>query len=81
MIDWKKESATKDYCGWCDDTPTGGSCQGDCFVRKDYTNEQILQNKLDHLKIKLKEIPLLKKQLRQREKDLREELEILYKNK
>ena len=75
-IDWKKEKTLKNYCGYCLNDHTS-SCDGSCFNRKDYTYEQICKNRKDHLEEKLKEIPELKKQLEQRESDLRNELELM----
>lgn len=74
-IDWEKERTLKNYCGYCLNDSTS-SCDGSCFNRKDYTYEQICKNRKAHLEEKLKEIPELKKQLEQREADLRTELEL-----
>ena len=49
MIDWNKETGTKNYCGYCTSTPTGSICDGSCFKKDD--------NKIDHCKTMLKKIP------------------------
>jgi len=66
MIDWKKEVATKNYCGWCDGTPTGGSCGGDCF--KD------VKNRVDHTLEMLTRIPEEIEALKKREQDFKDAL-------
>lgn len=80
MIDWKKEKTPdKNFCGWCTNTPTSGSCNGSCFTRTDFMAHQNHSNKLAHVKSELEKLPELKKQLKQREIDLKEELSILKK--
>lgn len=76
MIDWTKERAKKNYCGWCDGTPTGHSCDGGCFTRTDFSEEQKRENKVDHILETLKEIPEEIKRLEQREIDLKNELKV-----
>lgn len=76
MIDWTKEVGVKNYCGYCDGTPSGYSiCRGSCFTRKDYSPEEIRKNRVDHILESLKIIPIKIKELEQREKDLIDELE------
>ena len=49
MIDWQKERATKNYCGYCTGTPTGSECLGGCFTKE--------ENRVDHILTMLKKIP------------------------
>lgn len=74
MIDWTKEKATKDYCGYCNNEVGHTSCDGSCFTRKDYSPEEIRKNRVDHILESLKIIPIKIKELEQREKDLKDEL-------
>ena len=67
-MDWKKETTDKNYCGYCTNQPGFTFCDGSCFTR-------VESFKLEHIKAELKKMPELRKALRQREKDLREELE------
>lgn len=76
-MDWKKETTDKNYCGYCTNQPGFTFCDGSCFTRTDYPEGAVESYKLDHVKTELKKIPELRKALRQREKDLREELEKL----
>lgn len=60
MIDWLKERTSKNYCGWCDDTPTSGSCNGACFKEH--------KNRVDHSIEMIKLIPNEIKKLKEKEK-------------
>lgn len=55
MIDWTKEMAVKNYCGYCNGTPTGSSCDGSCFdpLRSKFARE----NRVDHILTMLDLIP------------------------
>ena len=77
MIDWKKERTDKNYCGYCIGSPPSANCDGSCFTYEEYGIEVLLKNKIEHIKSQLKEIPVLKKELRQREKDFKDELKQL----
>lgn len=59
MIDWSKERANLDYCGWCTGGPIA-SCDGGCLK-----NEET--HRRDHLKRE-------RKKAYQRLKDIKEEL-------
>ena len=62
LLDWSKEKTVDaNYCGWCTNTHTGGSCTGDCFVRKDYEPKLRRQYKLAHVEDELKRMKQLKK--------------------
>ena len=76
-IDWKKERTDKNYCGYCIGSPPSANCDGSCFTRQDYTFKQICDNRKDHINSMLEEIPNLKRELQQREDDLRREMEQL----
>ena len=67
MIDWTKETSTKNYCGYCTDTPTGSSCDGHCF-------KENKENRVDHIIEMLKRIPEQIEQLKNKEKDYKEGL-------
>jgi hypothetical protein len=77
MINWKKETTKKNYCGYCIGSPPSANCDGSCFTRKDYTYEQICNNRKDHLETKIKEIPELRQKLEDRENELKAELSTL----
>lgn len=66
MIDWSKEVATKNYCGYCTNTPTGSICNGECF--KDEAN------RVDHILTMLTTIPEQIKELKLKEKNYRDSL-------
>lgn len=67
MIDWTKEKATKNYCGYCTGTPTGSICNGSCFK-----DSKI--NRVDHILEMLKLIPEQIEQLKKKEQDYKNEL-------
>lgn len=49
-FDWSKESTdNRNFCGYCDNTPTSGSCNGNCFTRTDFKPKDRKQYKLTHL--------------------------------
>ena len=74
MIDWTKEIATKNYCGYCIGSPPSANCDGSCFTRKDYSTEEIRKNKVDHILEMLKIIPEQIEALKKREQKFRDEL-------
>lgn len=65
-INWKEERATKNYCGYCTDGPTGSSCSGTCFDEKYTTSAN--EYKVDHVLEMLKIIPKQIEQLQDRER-------------
>lgn len=67
MIDWTKEKAVKDYCGYCNGTPTGSTCDSSCF--KDNK-----KNRVDHTLEMLKRIPEQIEQLKKKEQEYKESL-------
>lgn len=76
MINWKEERATKNYCRYCTDGPTGSSCSGSCFDEKH--TEKASANRVDHIltmskkmsKKIPKDIKKLKKRLKEYQKSL-----------
>lgn len=72
MIDWTKEFSEKNYCGWCIGSPPSANCDGRCFTEG--KPEEILNNKVDHLKV---EIEKSKKRLHNLETEL---LQITYRS-
>lgn len=66
MIDWKKEVATKNYCGYCKGGPTDSPCEGGCF-----TDEK---NRIDHILTMLQQIPEQISELQLRMEKYRNEL-------
>ena len=71
MIDWNKEVALKNYCGWCDGTRTGSSCEGMCFKE---STKNFRENKVDHILHMLKIIPEQIEQLKIKEKEYKDSL-------
>lgn len=69
MIDWKKEVATKNYCGYCTNTPTATPCDGTCFI-----NSQ--ENRIDHVLEMLKKIPEDIEILKKKEQDYKDSISI-----
>ena len=67
MIDWTKEVATKNYCGYCTGTPTGSSCNGSCFKDKK-------ENRVDHTLEMLKRIPQQIEELKKKEQEYKDSL-------
>jgi hypothetical protein len=67
MIDWTKEKATKNYCGYCNGTPTGSSCDGDCFKSSP-------ENRVNHILVMLTTIPIEIEKLQKRQKDYKDSL-------
>lgn len=66
MIDWTKETTTKNYCGYCTGTPTGSSCDGSCF------NDE--SNRVDHILTMLDKIPQEIERLKKLEQDYKDSL-------
>jgi hypothetical protein len=67
MIDWTKEITTKNYCGYCNGTPTGSSCDGDCF-------KENKGNRVAHILDMLSKIPEQIEQLKKKEQDYKDAL-------
>jgi hypothetical protein len=66
-IDWSKErTVAGNYCGYCTNTPSGGSCDGSCFTRKDFSDDDKLKFKITHLKEQLTSIRQQRKELNDR---------------
>lgn len=77
-IDWSKEkTVSSNFCGYCDNTPTGGSCDGSCFTRTDYSDKVITENKRKHLKNELELLYEERIRLAERKKLLDEELRLI----
>ncbi len=74
-LDWNKERATSNLCGYCTGSPPGNSCSGSCFTRTDWMAEQVPRHKLEHLKAELRAMPGTRLALDLREAQLRTELE------
>jgi hypothetical protein len=72
MINWTKETARKNYCGWCDGHPPPSPCNGTCFNK--VVNSKAMENRLDHLRNELAAIPTKRGELDVRESELIEEL-------
>lgn len=70
MIDWSKETATKNYCGYCTGTPTGSSCDGSCFNGE----LQVKENRVDHILTMLEKIPQEIERLKKLEQDYKNSL-------
>ncbi len=69
MINWEKEITKKNYCGYCIGSPPSANCNASCFVRKDYTQDEINTNKISHCENMLEEIPKQIEALKKREQD------------
>lgn len=67
MIDWTKEIATKNYCGYCTGNPGYTSCNSSCFKDKQ-------ENRVDHILEMLKRIPEQIEQLKKKEQDYKDAL-------
>ena len=67
MIDWAKERATKNYCGWCGLKHTDATCDGSCF-------KDSKENRVDHVLEMLKSIPEQIEQLKIKEQDYKDAL-------
>ena len=67
MIEWEKEKSTKNYCGYCNGTPTGSICDGSCFKDNKV-------NRVDHIIEMLKAIPEQIEELKKKEKDYKDAL-------
>ena len=63
MIDWSKEIATKNYCGYCTGRTT---CDGSCF--------NVKENRVDHILTMLDKIPQEIERLKKLEQDYRNSL-------
>jgi len=61
MIDWSKERTTKNYCGYCTDSPTGSICDGSCFIKN--------ENKVKHVLDMLNTIPIQIEELKKKQQD------------
>lgn len=72
MIDWSKETATKNYCGYCTGTPTGSSCDGSCFSSGELY--QVKENRVDHILKMLDNIPKEIERLKKLEQDYKNSL-------
>lgn len=70
MIDWTKETATKNYCGYCNGTPTDFGCDGTCFN----SGESIKENRVDHILTMLEKIPQEIERLKKLEQDYKNSL-------
>lgn len=78
MIDWTKETATKNYCGYCtvkkeyidDRRDNSNSCDGSCLSEKNK------ENRVDHILEMLKIIPVQIEQLKKKEQDYKDILTI-----
>lgn len=73
MINWTKETARKNYCGWCDGHPPSSPCNGTCFNPS--INSNAMNNRQDHIQEELAHIPGLRKELDEREAVLKQEFE------
>lgn len=69
MIDWKKERATENYCGYCKDSLIDSSCDGSCFV-----GENNSQNRVNHILEMIKMIPEQIKELEAKLQDYKNSL-------
>jgi hypothetical protein len=72
MIDWSKEKAVKNFCGYCDGTPTGSSCDGSCF-KESYT-DKAKTNRVEHALEMLERIPKQIEQLEIKEQEYKDAL-------
>lgn len=77
MIDWTKEIATKNYCGYCtvkkeyiDRRDDSNSCDGSCLSEKNKAN------RVDHILEMLKIIPEQIEKLKKKEQDYKDTLTI-----
>jgi len=66
-IDWSKEKAVKNFCGYCTGTPAASSCDGSCF-KESYT-DKAKSNRAEHTLEMLKRIPEQIEQLKKKEQD------------
>lgn len=80
-LDWSKECASTNLCGYCTGSPPGSSCDSSCFTRSDWMLSQVPKNKLKHLHAELAGIPTKRTALDLREAQLRAELEEMQKEK
>ena len=77
-IDWSKErTVSSNFCGYCDNTPTGGSCDGGCFTRTDISSHAQTEYKRKHLKNELELLYEERILLAERKKLLDEELRLI----
>lgn len=75
QLDWSKEKTVdRSFCGYCDNTPINGSCDGDCFLRKDYSPAERRRIQLIHVNDELNRIKETRKSLAQRKVLLEKEL-------
>lgn len=51
VINWESERAIRNYCGYCNGSPSSSGCSGSCFD-PEYTDDY-LKNRKDHIKRKL----------------------------
>jgi hypothetical protein len=72
MINWEKEIATKNYCGYCNGAPTG--CNSDCF--KDSYTPKAMENRVDHVLTMLRLIPEQIEKLKEKETNYKETLKV-----
>ena len=78
MIDWKEERTIDgNYCGSCDNTPSAGSCNGNCFA--DGASNYI-ENRVSHCLDMIYRIPNQIEELEEKALDYRCELTVRQKN-
>lgn len=74
-IDWSKErTLDRNFCGYCDNTPSTGSCMGGCFSPNDIDPVVAKKNRMSHLIDMLRKIKKDRKALDKRELYLMKEL-------
>lgn len=76
-MDWKKERATRDMCGYCIGSPPSANCDGSCFHNVNHPPEQIRKNRLFHVQEMLRRLPGERQAIIDREDDLNRELDAL----
>jgi len=74
MIDWSKEIADKNYCGYCSGEIGHSSCNGNCFTKQHMDTSKY---KMDHAKSEIAKIPGLIKAIEERKDDFNNEIFIL----
>ena len=71
MIDWTIQRTIKNYCGFCDGSPSSPMCSGECFKGHEKSS---CNNRVDHVITMLKQIPEEIERLKKLEKDFMETL-------
>ena len=66
MIDWTIQRTIKNYCGFCDGSPSSPMCSGECFKGHEKSS---CNNRVDHVITMLKQIPEEIERLKKLEKD------------